>query len=59
MTISTWSRNGRNCFKAVSALCILADEIIFMAPVIFSDDATEPIRPFNSLNVAICDDFPF
>jgi len=26
-----------------------------MAPVIFSEDATELIRPFNSLNVAICD----
>jgi hypothetical protein len=24
-----------------------------MAPVIFSEEATDPMRPFNSLNVAI------
>ena len=49
----TWLRNGRSRRSEASALCILADEIIFMAPVIFSEDATEPIRPLSSLSVAI------
>ena len=53
MMVSIWSRKGRSCFRASSALCILAEEIIFMAPVIFSDEATDPMRPFNSLSVAI------
>ena len=34
-------------------LTIFAEDIIFIAPVIFSDDFTEPILPFNSRNVAI------
>ena len=51
--VCTQSRNGVRRRSMPSALCILAEDIIFMAPVIFSEDFTEPIRPFNSRNVAI------
>ena len=47
------SRKGTRRRSAISALRIFADEIIFMAPVIFSVDATEPMRPLSSLSVAI------
>ena len=54
MTVCTQSRYGVRRRSTPSALCIFAEEIIFMAPVIFSEDATEPIRLFNSRSVAIC-----
>jgi len=34
-------------------LCILADDIIFIALVVFSVEATEPMRPLSSRSVAI------
>ena len=43
--------------KACSALRSFAEEIIFMAPVIFWEDWTEPILPFNSRIVDIADYF--
>ncbi len=46
-------RKGSSLLSPDSALCILAEEIIFMAPVIFSDEATEAMRPFSSRSVAI------
>ena len=55
MMVSIWLRKGTWRCNELSALCIFADEIIFMAPVIFSDEATEPMRPLSSLSVAICE----
>lgn len=46
-------RKGTRRRSAPSALCILAEDIIFMAPVIFSEEATEPMRPLSSRSVAI------
>lgn len=53
MTVSICVRKGVSLRSASSAFRIFAEEIIFMAPVIFSEEATEPMRPLSSLNVAI------
>ena len=63
MIVRTPSPKGTSRRSTPSALCILAEEIIFIAPVIFSEEATEPMRPLSSRNVAIviylkaCTDF--
>ena len=45
--------SGRSHMMLANLFGELAEEIIFMAPVIFSEEATDPILPFNSRNVAI------
>ena len=49
-----WFLKGNSWRSSDSYLCTFAEDIIFIAPVIFSLDATEPIRVLSSLRVAMC-----
>ena len=53
MICMIWSLNGSRRRSSCSLLRTLADEIIFMAPVSFSLEATVPMRVLSSLSVAI------
>ena len=48
MVFCNWLRKGIRCSEADWTLRNLADEIIFIAPVIFWEELTDPILPFNS-----------